>query len=222
MQPAVNSARSSFRLRGLQAGRHGKCRISRQPQRSLAFALREAHVRNHKWRAPLQTAMYSRNRPAAFLIRQEVERQKTSASIERTFRRLVNVTLMQIYLSGERAQSLFRQTKHLTGGIDSIESPSRVSLCERPQFQSTSSAQNQYSCLLGRVLFQQQSRHALQIRKARHLARRIFRVPRHGLSIREGPPRIGHPLSIRSGTSVIYRFVRCTLQAALSPSRRAR
>lgn len=139
-------------------------------------------MRNHEWRTALQAAMYLSKGPAAFIIRQKVERQKACASIVWSFWRLMNVALLQIYSGSERTQGTHSQLQHLGGGVDSDEFPPRMSHRKRPQFQASSGAQNQNSGFLGRVFFKKKGRHALQICKTWHLARRIVSISRYGLS----------------------------------------
>jgi hypothetical protein len=81
-----------------------------------------------------------------------VEGEKTSRRVERTFGCSVDISFVQTYPGVERSKRGFSQFQHLRGRIDSIEAPTRVSFGESLQFQSSTRAEDQHSCIIRSAL----------------------------------------------------------------------
>jgi hypothetical protein len=146
----------------------------------------------HEGRTGLQPLSDLAGGALPFFRRQEMQGQQTGRCIERTFWRIVDVTLMQTGARGERAQRPHGLFQHFGRRIDAIERPARMSLGKRLQFQPATRAKDEYPSLPRCALAEQDGGHAMQVGEAGHEARRSLGIARHGLGIGERRHQIAH------------------------------
>ncbi len=142
-----------------------------------------------------------------------MKRQQAATRVERPFRRRGDVAFMQVRPVGERPQRTDRELQHFGGWIDTDETPARLRIGERTQFQTPAGTDYQDSPIGRRRLRQEQARHLLQVTKAGHHARRILGVARDGLRIVEAV----HGRS-RAPCAASMTRLRCAATPAITPA----
>ena len=115
----------------------------------------------------------------------EVQSQQTSRRIERSFRRDIDIALMQANTRGEGTQCGCGELQHLGRWIDSVEAPRWLVLRKHFELEAAAGADDQHPRILWSRLREQQHRHSLQISEAWHEARWALRVFGHCLWIGE-------------------------------------
>ncbi len=170
-------------LVGIGARGDRKAGVSRQPERALVFSLREAGMGGHKWRAGFETASDFSCRAPSFFGRQKMQRQETGGCIERPFRRIVDVALVQADARTKWPERSLGQVQHFGGRVDAVECPFRLRLRKCLQLEPAASPKHEHASILRGALRQQDGGHAMQVGEARHEAAWSFSVPGHGLGI---------------------------------------
>ena len=140
----------------------------------------------HKGRAGSETAVDFPCRSPPFFDIEKMQREQAGRGIEGASRRILDVALLQLNAGVERPKRALGLLQHLRGRIDAHECPARLGFCQGSQLQTSAGAQHQHVCVWRSVLRQQNRRHAVQVGKTGHEARRPFGVARHRLGIGEG------------------------------------
>src|SRR5690606_8101004 len=119
----------------------------------------------------------------ALIARDEVKGENRRSSVERTFRGDVDIAPVELYAAGMGSGGVAGEIEHFGGRIDAVESPTRLSLGEIIELESTPCPQHQDAAACGDALGQELGRHLVKAGEAGNLARWAIGVALGGFSV---------------------------------------